>query len=425
MPKYFVVWIVCFFVASASQAADLLISNARLIDGLGGERADTSVLIADGVIESIGDDREPPADATVIDAAGMTLMPGLINSHWHLFAGSAAGSEAELDAHVDNAVIPTLEALLERGITTIMSPGDHFPRILSIRQDLKQGRIRGPRLLAVGPVFTSPNDWPTQICGENEGCNSRLNAVVTTPDESRARVRELAEAGVDAIKLVYDDVIAPNARIADDLVAAIAEEAHRNGLRLFVHPSASGVAASALLALGTDAFVHVPQVIDGSIEEMSDRRIPVSTTVATWLSTAERPMATDVGYEFQSDAAVTTILDNIHILNQAGVPVAFGTDAVAGPRGLPAGFFPSTASGEGLFIAELHLLNRVLSNMDVIRSLTINAAEYLGMAEEIGSVEPGKVADLILIDGDPLRDIGDLEKVRLVVQAGVVVVDRR
>ena len=416
---------VLLFCWQLSVAQEVVISNAQILDGIGGTIDQGSIAITDGRISAITTADIDAADALVINANGMTVMPGMINTHWHLFAGSAASSDAELENYLDVAVRGTLENILERGVTTIMSPGDHLSAILDVRQKLASGQLRGPRLIAVGPVFTSENDWPTQICAENDECNARLSAVVMTEDEARAKVRELAAAGVDALKMVYDNIIAPVVTIDDDIVAAIADEASRHDLKLFAHLSSTNVSASRLVELGVRGFVHSSMALGDDVARMRELQIPVITTSAVLVGMSERPGMADPAFAPAEAGYMNVSLANIRTLWDEGVTVAFGTDAVAGPPGTIPGFFESTHSGEGMFLAEARALNRVLSNYEVIVSLTRNAATMLGLGDELGTIEAGKIADIVVIDGDPLTDIGDLEKVRVVIQGGKVVVDRR
>ena len=148
---------ICFLVTwNLVTAQDLLITNARIIDGAGQTIEHGSVLIADGRIVSVTQEDIDALGAVEIDASGMTVMPGLINTHWHVLSGvSPASSDAAIDQYIEDVVVDRLESLLERGVTTIMSAGDHFPNILELRRKLADGEMRGPRLLAVGPLFTA------------------------------------------------------------------------------------------------------------------------------------------------------------------------------------------------------------------------------------------------------------------------------
>jgi len=402
---------------STSVAQDLTITNARIIDGTGQILEHGTVVVRNGRIESVSEGTSGIIDATVIDANGMTVMPGLINTHWHILVGSPATNDEEAEVFVRDVVAAELHALAQRGVTTIMSFGDHYPQIMNVRQRVRSGELPGPRLLVVGPVLTSPDDWPTQICSDNAFCRDKLNAELTSPDEAREKVRELANAEVDAIKLVYDDSIAPGVRIGDEIVAAIADESRSNGLTLHVHISTNDETALQVAKLGAGGLVHPVSLRTPENEEtariLREMRIPVSTTISgmtrEWFEMTGREYPDEMAIQFERR------LEDIKHLWDEGVVVAFGTDTVAGPGYL----------ADEQFLAEARGLNQALSNRDVIATLTRNAAEYLGLGDELGTLERGKIADIILVDGDPLADVADLMKVKVVIQGGQVTVDRR
>jgi len=402
---------------SLSFAQELVITNGRIIDGTGQVIDNGSVVIRDGLIAAVV--RGGPAESAAlrIDARGMTVMPGMINTHWHLLVGTTADSSAAVDRFVDEVVADELKSLLQRGVTTIMSLGDHYPDILDVRQRVVDGELAGPRLLIAGPVFTAPGDWPTQICDGNSYCMERLNVQVSEPQQARAKVREVAAAGVDAVKLVYDDVTVPGVRIDDDVVAAIADEARLHGLTLYAHVSTVEETAVNVVNLGVGALVHPVSFraktgINGA-RYLRDMNIPVSTTISgmsrDWYDLTGREYTDAVQNDFNRR------LEDIRHLWDEGVIVAFGTDTVAGQSKLSA----------GMFLLEARALNQVISNEEVLATLTRNAALFLGLEDELGTLIPGKTADVILIDGDPLADISDLMRVEVVIQEGQVVVDNR
>lgn len=404
-----------------STAQDLLITNARIIDGAGQTIEHGSVLIADGRIVSVTQEDIDALGALEIDASGMTVMPGLINTHWHVLSGvSPASSDAAIDQYIEDVVADLLESLLERGVTTIMSAGDHFPNILELRRKLADGEMRGPRLLAVGPLFTAPDDWATQLCQRNSDCKAKFTAELTTPEQARAKVREVAAAGVDAVKLVYDDRIVPDVRIDDDVVAAIADEARLNDLVLFAHITTADETTLKLVELGVRGLVHpVPFRTTASAngaQILRDLQIPVSTTISR--STKEWRELTGQAYSEQNETNFSRRLEEIEHLWDGGVIVAFGTDSTTRSSA-------SADAAEGRFLAEARALNQILSNAEVITTLTRNAGVYLGLGDELGTLESGKIADVILIDGDPLTEISDLTSVEVVIQGGRVVVDNR
>ncbi len=408
----------CLFLVWHSGAAqDLVITNARIVDGTGRTSDRGSVVVTDGRILDLAQSSTDIPGAAELDANGMTLMPGLIDTHWHVLTGVyPAASDENVEQYMQDVIPGLWESLLGRGVTTILSVGDLFPNILELRRRLADGEMRGPRLLAVGPVFTGPDDWPTPLCRGNRHCKAKATAELTTTQQARAKVREIAAAGVDAVKLVYDDLIVPDVRIADDVVAAIADEARRHDLRVLAHISTLEETALHLVELGVRGLVHpVPlraaESANGA-QILRDLQIPVSTTVS--VRTRAWRQFTGQEYSEQDEASFNQRLADIRYLWDAGVTVAFGTDTTTRQGG-----------HEERFRAELRALNQVLSNQEVIASLTRNAAVFLGLDDNLGTLEPGKIADMILIDGNPLADISDLARVAVVIQGGRIIVDHR
>lgn len=395
-------------------AQDLVITNARIIDGAGQTIELGSVVISDGRIVSVTQGNIDSQGTQELDADGMTVMPGLINTHWHVMGGVLpAGSDEVLYQHIEEEVKVLLGELLDRGVTTIMSTSDYFPHILELRQKLADGRLRGPRLVSVGLQLTGPDDWATQLCDGNMECKAKSFAELATAEQARAVVRELAEAGVDALKLVYDDQIAPDVRIDDEVVAAITDEAGRHGLRVFAHVTTAEDSVLKLIDLGVRGFVHTDRLSSSreSAQTLYGLEIPVSTTITFWTNDWREIQGKE--YSEQTERNLRRRLEGIKYLLDEGVTVAFGTDTTDG------------TNAETMFLIEARALNQVLSNEEVISTLTRNAAVYVGLGDELGTLEPGKIADIILIDGDPLADISVLTSAAVVIQGGRVVADNR
>ncbi len=403
-------------VWNASAAQDLIVTNARIIDGTGQTIEGGSVVVTDGRIVAVGPELQSTGEVPAIDADGMTLMPGMMDTHWHVLSTTDASDEA-IDQYIEDVVAGVLDTVLAWGMTTIMGAGDHFPNIVELRRRLADGEIRGPRLLTVGPVFTAPGDWSTQTCDGVRACEMRRTAQLTTPEEARAKVREVAAAGVDAIKIVYDDIRVPDVRLADEVIAAITYEAKQHDLVVLAHVSTVEETALKLVDLGVRGFVHPVTLLTSEnrhgVEILRDLQIPVATTI----SGPSREWRDATGREYPESAAIqfNRRLEDIRYLWEGGVTLAFGTDASSG-RGDLAG---------ARFMAEARALSQVLPNHEVIATLTRNAAILLGLEDDLGTIEPGKIADLVLIDGDPIADISDLANVKVVVQGGRVVVDKR
>ena len=395
----------------AAEPADLLVSDVRIFTGT--EVIPSGyVVIRDGRIEAAGQGAGEQRAQRVVDGRGMTALPGLIDVHRHFLPYSGATDAEELRRYIEDDVRPVLEALLRAGITTVMSPGDYRPEIFELRSRVRAGDIRSPRLLSAGPIFTAPDDHPAggPVCGGEPFCRGRVAVETVDPDSARAEVRRLAAMGADAIKVVIDRRIAPDVVIEEDVLEAVGEEARGVGLPMMVHAEDLRSMLTALRA-GADALVHTPVV--GSMEEagaaalLRDADVPVATTVS-WSS---RAAASAMGVEWDAGEH-RQALRNIRYMMDEGVVVAFGTDNPP-PLGLT-GFMP-----------EVEALGTVLSPREVITTMTVNAARYLEMDDSLGMLEAGKVADLVLVEGDPLEELAALDRVRMVVQRGEVVAERR
>jgi imidazolonepropionase-like amidohydrolase len=403
----------CATLPTACLAQDLAINNARIIDDSGRVIENGSVLIRDDRIVAVGTAEQ--AASRMIDARRMTVMPGMIDTHVHLITGPAPDSHGcdEVIDHLDD----TLAALLRRGFTTVLSPGDEAPDILTLRKRLADGDVLGPRLLAVGPVFSAPNHPGGQ---RQNFCDSAVAA--TDEGAMRARVRELSDANVDGIKIIYDSAWPP--RPDDGVVAAITDEAQRRNVAVMAHVQTVDDALRAV-QLGVDRLVHLPRT--GSFDSaamtvLRNAGVRVSSTVHLW-APVNGPNETKLdhgGRELiaqqlqQAEAGLAAVLANVRALWDAGIPIAFGTDAYRGEN-----------RAQDPIAHEIETLEGVLTPEEILAALTRNGAAFLGLSDQLGTLEPGKVADIVIIDGDPLADPSRLANVKVVIKAGEVVVDAR
>ncbi|MDD9997672.1 MAG: amidohydrolase family protein [Rhodospirillaceae bacterium] len=411
-------------------AQDLLITNARIVVGNGETIAEGSISVADGTIVSVWDSTDATPGAAVsgdgatdgvIDARGMTVLPGFIDTHVHTMAvAEGLTDEAALAAYIEDELPHMLGQMLAAGVTTVLDTGAHFPDVLEVREALSAGRLAGPRLLAAGPAFSAPAGHPAaSICRDNPFCLEHLTVVVDDPDFARTSVAALAEAGVDVIKAVHQ-AGAHLPVIRDEVIRAMAEEAEARNVPFYVHGTFfSGMVRAA--GLGADGFVHVPwrDQADAATSEavFASAGIPIATTVSLHDSfvDARGIRRTVMGGTFPpaQDGDRAQAVANAGVLSDAGVSLAFGTDQ---QRARP---YPQAVLGEARALAE------VMTPEQVIAVLTRNAAEFLNLGEELGTLEAGKYADMVILDGDPLADISQLANVAVVVQAGRIVVDAR
>ena len=397
------------------RQASAVIANARIVAGTGRIIERGSIVIVGERIEAVPEGgAAPPADLR-IDAQGMTALPGFIDVHAHIGMFAELDSQAALDHWLAQGVAGALAGMLEAGVTTMLSPGDHFPAILEVSDRLESGALRGPRLLAVGPAFTAPGGHPaTTVCAGNLFCRSLVAAEVDDPSQARAKVRALAEAGVAAIKAVYGRLPRDLPSMDDAVLAALGEESAAWGLPLIAHVPASE-SVPAAVRLGVDQLVHVPWVGSADFAALlRDGNIGVASTVGIFarLLDDEGNVVNGFGRPL-NEAFRRQMLENVRALADAGVTIAFGTDTP-----------PMMTYGEAV-LAEIAMLGEVLSPEEIIGALTLDAARYLGLGEALGAIAPGKIADVVLLNGDPLKDLADFGKIAVVIKNGQLVVDNR
>lgn len=389
---------------------DLLVTNARLVTGTGEVVPRGAISIRDGRIEATMEGDAVVTAERVVDAGGRTVLPGLIDTHRHILVWSFARSEEDLRGYMGAEVPRLLEGLLASGLTTVMSPCDFVPEIFEIRQRLSEGDLVGPRLLAAGRCFTGPGGHPVVgVCQGDPYCRSRLAVEVVDPALVREEVKRDVEMGADFIKVIFDQFIVPDTLIEDAILDAIGDETDALGIPLLVHSSNVEEVAK-VVGAGADRLVHSPA---GDVKESGTAPLLVEhgVFVASAISWSTPEFAAATGQPW-NEADYRNKLDNIRYLVDSGVVVAFGTDNPP-PLGLTE------------FMYEVEALGTVLSPREVIESMTVQAARFLGVEDELGTLEAGKIADLVVVDGDPLEDLAALGDVVMVVKDGAVVVDNR
>ena len=395
-------------VCPAVAAQDLVITNVRIVDGTGRVIERGNVVVEHGRIASVGED-PVAAGGETIDGTGLTALPGLIDTHRHdllgdLQAFAALADDAAVAAAIERGTPVKLQQLLSEGFTTVMMPGVYLSAATEVRKRLADGRIPGPRLLYSGPGFTAPDDFPVKgmVCGDNNYCAARVAFQVDDADAARGHVRALADAGVDVIKVFVDD---KGNALQDAVLTAIVDEAKARDLAVALHAHQVAQMLDGV-RLGVKRLVHMPG--DALISAGDGARLlrERDAAVATTVSFSAPEFAAAMGFPYSAAERHARILANIRHLVDEGVVVAFGTDSPDGVRPM----------------VEIEHLRTVLTPVEIIATLTRDAAVFLGLEDAIGTLEAGKAADIVLVDGDPLTDISALGKVVLVVRDGQVVV---
>ena len=385
--------------AAAAQAQDdtITIRAGRLLDGLGNARENVIVHVTGSRISAV--EPAPAGGEADYDLSGLTLMPGLIDTHVHLTAHFNADGRADPDPDETPAqtILYAAEnawATLMAGFTTVQSLGSPADR--DLRDAIARGVLPGPRVL-------------TSLSAVRAGTGS--------PDEIRAFVRGLKDGGADVVKVFASASIREGGGLVmtTEQLEAVCTEAQAVGLRTVVHAyGTDGLTAS--IEAGCGGIEHGNRYDDAVIELMAERGTYLDPHVhLLWANYSEhrdrfigRGNYTEEGFALMEEARTTGYETFRRTLDHGGVKVVYGTDAVAGAHGRNAE----------------ELVYRVRDGgqdpMDAIVSATSLAAESLGLAETIGRVQPGYEADLAAVAGNPLDDVAAMRDVRFVMKGGVV-----
>lgn len=403
----------------------LLVENATVIDGTGAAAiTGCSVLIEGDRIRAVG----PDVDETVvargvrldrIDAIGKTVIPGLIDAHCHTSFGEArTQEEQDLYTSVELRTLRSawnLKKMLRAGVTGISDPGGSFYIAVGLREAIREGLVEGPRMAASGRFLTTSNGlsdfYPTAV-GVPE---SSIGMLTNTPDEMRRAVRAQVKNGVDLIKLA-DSPYGDYEAFRPDEVKMISEIAHGLNRKVTMHARGSANVDTAIAA-EIDWIMHGNQMTDEVIERLAASKIPLCPTLALianmadWGSLVGVPVAKRDIYKRIMDRTAVTL----HKAHEAGVILITGTDSG----------FAVTPYGEW-HARELELLITFagLTPLEAIRAATSDAAVTVGLPGELGIIASGALADMVIVDGDPLADIRilqDRSRIQTVIKGGVVV----
>jgi imidazolonepropionase-like amidohydrolase len=425
--------------APAPAEGRLWLTGARLFDGTGAAlREDTAILVEDGVIRRVADDRERrPEGARRLDVGRRVMMPGLTDAHTHASGrvpDPAKGAEAALPGVATHFLQAELRDYLRFGVTTIRVCGSQGLLPQQARQAMRYGAFRGPRLLTCGKIVsaTAPGGrFYGDMYREADG-----------PDDIRRAVREQIRVGADFIKMMTtgarsNELEDPEPlQLTEPELAAITDEAHRLGYRVAAHAEGLDGCAAAIRH-GADTIEHGmylhqrPDLLEAmaaagqvlvptlsgyywmaGLEDAIDPESPPPTSaerasVHAHPSSAHAdpgmpPMLTGLAWHNLEQGAAT-----LRAARLAGVPIALGSDV-------------SLATG----LEIQRMVHHGLTPAEALVAATRTAAEALGLGEHVGTVAAGKLADLIIVDGDPLTEprlLSDADRIWLVLQLGVPV----
>jgi len=399
-----------------------VVQAGRLIDPDSGTVLTNQVImIKDGKVQAVGRELALPADAKVIDLSNKTVLPGLIDCHTHVADGQSDGEPFNVLRKTASQIVlesvPNARAMLVSGFTTVRDVGTYRAlNDIALRDAIARGDVIGPRMFVAGAYITI-----TGGAGAMTGQAPDIQlpwdlhyGEANSPWEVRQKVRLLAHDGVDLIKMLSTGAVLTHGsnpasvEFTEEELQAGVDEANHFGLRVAVHAHAAQGIRNAILA-GAASVEHA-ELVDDEIIALAKQRgtylvmdIYDEECIQAGAKTGQTPA------DFlQHDADLGRIQrENFGKSVRAGVKMAFGTDAGVCPYG--------TSGKQFAFMVKYGM-----TPMQAIQAATSNAADLLGHANEVGSIKAGKYADLIAVNGDPLKDISLLERVEFVMKEGKV-----
>ncbi len=404
-------------VAVAEEPATVAIHSRRVLDVRGGTAVEAYVVVRGDRIVSV--DRNEPSGVRVIELGDATVLPGLIDCHVHLEADwndfSATSNLRRSSAEKTLDGLQNAQTYLQRGFTTVRDAGTTDPAYdtIALRNAFARGRFAGPRVVAAGV--------PISVTGGHADLNPlaadvpmvKFPNIADTPDQVRVAVRHDLRNGVDWIKLmatggVSDALSDYNVQeLSDEQMKAAVEVAHRARRKVMAHAEGTAGIAAAVRA-GVDSIEHGTMLDEETAQLMAERGTWLVPTLETFqrgvelgLTSGQEPIMLEKGkaiLRYQQPAFERALRHHVKI--------AFGLDDE--PKFTTREFSALVTAG--------------LTPLQALQTATTNAASLLGV--DAGVLEAGKIADVIAIDGDPLKDVKALEKVVFVMKGGVIVRQR-
>lgn len=418
------VFVLAALLAALPATAETVIIHAgTLLDVPGtAPKQNASVIIKDGSIAEVrAGFAEPSAGERVIDLRDHYVLPGLIDSHVHI--QSELGPTSRLDTVERSDAHWTLwgayyaRVTLEAGFTTVRDVGARSASgIFALREAINAGRLPGPRIYASGKTIT-PTGGHGDIHGYREEVLHALASEATCdgPADCRRAVREQVKAGADHIKITATGGVLSNTaagtekQFFDDELRAIVETAHALGRKVTAHAHGKQGVEAALRA-GIDSIEHGTYLDRESValfKRTGAWLVPTVLAGKTVENYAQREGFFTPAVRQKALAVGPRMVNMLRIAHSGGVKVAFGTDTGVSKHGENAQEF-------------VYMVEAGMTPMEAIRAATVLAAEHLGQSALIGSIEPGKSADVVAVKGDPTKDVELLKDMRFVMKGGRV-----
>lgn len=405
-------------LSSQASAAITAIKAAHMLDVRSGTMIDSAVILIDGErITAAGSKLAIPAGAQVIDLGNKTLLPGLIDMHTHLTGDPQDAGYSVVAKSVPRMTMTgakNARLTVQAGFTTVRNLGAEAYTDIGLRDAINDGEMPGPRIAASGPAMGITGGHCDDTMHAPEYKSVSLG-VADGVDEALKVTRRNIKYGADVIKicatggvLSFGDDPRTSQYTLEELKAIISD-AHRLGRKVAAHAHGGDGIKLAVLA-GVDSIEHGSYIDEEGIKLMKEHKTWLVPTLylGDWLIENAEAIKLPAPLLAKAKVVLPTARQNVAKAIKAGVPIAFGTDAAVYPHGL-----------NGREFAVLVKLG--MTPLQAIRTATVNASELLGWADRVGSIEAGKFADIIAVEGDPLKDVTTLERVQWVMKGGAVV----
>jgi imidazolonepropionase-like amidohydrolase len=408
----------CVLPLIAQQPKRVVVRAGKVLDVKTGRTLSNQVIVIESEkIVSVGSDAKAGAGDQVIELPNATVLPGLIDAHTHLTGDPRQIGYQALGISVPRATLTgarNARVTLEAGFTTVRNVGAEAYSDVALRDAINDGDIPGPRMLVSGPALgitgghCDENMLPYEFHYTGEGVADGVEGV-------QRKTREVIKYGADVIKICATGGVLSHgdnpqaSQYTLEEMKAIVADAHRLGRKVAAHAhGAQGILWAS--QAGVDSVEHGSYIDDAAIAEMKKNGTYLVPTLylADWFLANAEQLHVPAEFIAKGKDAMSAARKNIGHAFTSGVKVGFGTDAAVYPHGLNAHEFAV-------------MVKLGLSPLQAVQAATVNDADLLGWSDKIGTLQPGKWADLIAVEGDPLQDVTTLERVKFVMKGGAVV----